>query len=51
MERVSLINGHIDGYSDNAEHCVCCGKVIPEGTQYCTVCAEIMRKGSEGNSK
>ena len=22
----------------NAEHCVCCGKVIPEGSQYCIVC-------------
>ena len=23
---------------DNAEHCVCCGQVIPEGSQYCIVC-------------
>ena len=22
----------------NAEHCVCCGQVIPEGSQYCIVC-------------
>lgn len=32
MNSVSLINGHIDGHSDNADRCVCCGKVIPEGT-------------------
>ncbi|MBQ4153882.1 MAG: hypothetical protein IJE01_01615 [Clostridia bacterium] len=23
---------------DNAEHCVCCGQVIPEGSQYCVIC-------------
>ena len=34
MANVSLVDGHID----NAEHCVCCGKVIPEGVQYCVVC-------------
>ena len=22
----------------NAEHCVCCGQVIPEGSQYCVIC-------------
>lgn len=27
-------NRHID----NAEHCVCCGAVIPEGRQVCIVC-------------
>ena len=31
---VSLIDGHID----NAEHCVCCGAVIPEGRQVCIIC-------------
>lgn len=46
-ETVSLINGHIDEKTENADRCVCCGKIIPEGTQYCRVCAEIMRKGSE----
>lgn len=34
MGCVSLIDGHIE----NAEHCVCCGKMIPEGSQYCIVC-------------
>ena len=34
MSNVSLIDGHID----NAEHCVCCGAVIPEGRQVCIVC-------------
>lgn len=34
MGYVSLI----DGYTKNAEHCVCCGQVIPEGNQYCIVC-------------
>jgi predicted nucleic acid-binding Zn ribbon protein len=34
MGYVSLMDGHID----NAEHCVCCGQVIPEGSQYCIVC-------------
>ena len=23
---------------DNSEHCVCCGKQIPEGSQYCVIC-------------
>lgn len=34
MINISLIDGHID----NAEHCVCCGAVIPEGRQVCIVC-------------
>ena len=34
MANVSLINGHID----NSEHCVCCGKDIPEGRQVCPQC-------------
>lgn len=34
MANVSLIDGHID----NAEHCVCCGAVIPEGRQHCVIC-------------
>ena len=34
MSNVSLIDGHID----NAEHCVCCGAVIPEGRQVCIIC-------------
>ena len=25
-------------YTENAEHCVCCGKVIPEGNQVCVIC-------------
>ena len=34
MSNVSLTDGHID----NAEHCVCCGAVIPEGRQVCIIC-------------
>lgn len=34
MSNISLIDGHID----NAEHCVCCGAVIPEGRQVCIIC-------------
>lgn len=34
MSNVSLIDGNID----NAEHCVCCGAVIPEGRQVCIIC-------------
>lgn len=34
--QVSLIDGHID----NAERCVCCGRVIPEGIQYCVICGQ-----------
>jgi hypothetical protein len=34
MGYVSLIDGHID----NADRCVCCGRVIPEGSQYCVIC-------------
>ena len=34
MSNISLIHGHID----NAEHCVCCGVVIPEGRQVCIIC-------------
>lgn len=34
MANVSLIDGHMD----NAEHCICCGEVIPEGRQVCPQC-------------
>ena len=34
MSNISLIDGHIE----NAEHCVCCGAVIPEGRQVCIIC-------------
>ena len=34
MINISLTDGHID----NAEHCVCCGAVIPEGRQVCIIC-------------
>ena len=34
MSNISLIDGHID----NAEHCVSCGAVIPEGRQVCIIC-------------
>ena len=36
MSNVSLIDGHLD----NAEHCVCCGQVIPEGRQHCIICGK-----------
>ena len=47
MTNVSLIDGHIDEKPENADRCVCCGAIIPEGTQYCRVCAEIMKKYNE----
>ena len=34
---VSLINGHLD----NTERCVCCGRDIPEGRQYCVICGKV----------
>lgn len=34
MSNISLTDGHID----NAEHCVSCGAVIPEGRQVCIIC-------------
>ena len=37
---VSLINGHID----NTERCVCCGREIPEGRQYCVICGKVPNK-------
>lgn len=40
MANVSLVDGHIE----NAEHCVCCGRVIPEGRQHCIICGEIPKK-------
>lgn len=36
MPNVSLIDGHLD----NAEHCVCCGQIIPEGRQVCIICGK-----------
>lgn len=27
-----------DGHFENAEHCVCCGAEIPEGSQVCIIC-------------
>ena len=26
------------------DHCVCCGRMIPEGRQVCSVCDEQMKK-------
>lgn len=37
---VSLINGHLD----NTERCVCCGREIPEGRQYCVICGKVPNK-------
>ena len=28
----------------NAEHCVCCGRIIPEGRQICPICQEQIDK-------
>ena len=36
MGSVNLIDGHIDG----ADACVCCGRDIPEGQQYCSICGK-----------
>lgn len=43
MANVSLIDGHLD----NAEHCVCCGAVIPEGRQHCVICGKKAEKGNQ----
>ena len=43
MSNVSLIDGHLD----NAEHCVCCGAVIPEGRQHCVICGYKADKGKQ----
>lgn len=40
MEGV-IVGGNVslvDGRFENAEHCVCCGAVIPEGSQVCIIC-------------
>lgn len=31
----------IDGHLDNTERCVCCGREIPEGRQYCVICGKV----------
>lgn len=33
------------------ERCVCCGAVIPEGRQYCPVCAKKAEKGADGHGQ
>ena len=43
MSNVSLIDGHLD----NAEHCVCCGQVIPEGRQHCVICGYKVENGKQ----
>lgn len=35
----------------NEERCVCCGAVIPEGRQYCPVCAKKAEKGADRNGQ
>lgn len=30
---------------DNAEHCIACGDIIPEGRQICKVCEKKLKKG------
>ena len=36
-----------DSVYDNAEHCVCCHRVIPENGQYCPFCGDV-KEESEG---
>lgn len=43
MSSVSLIDGHLD----NAEHCVCCDAVIPEGSQHCVICGYKAENGKQ----
>lgn len=33
-----IVTMHKASFQDNAEHCVCCGEVIPEGRQVCPYC-------------
>ena len=36
-----MVGGNVsldDGRFENAEHCVCCGAVIPEGSPVCIIC-------------
>ncbi|PKM63308.1 MAG: hypothetical protein CVU97_01010 [Firmicutes bacterium HGW-Firmicutes-21] len=28
----------IKARTDNAEHCVCCGAIVPEGREICPIC-------------
>ena len=37
-----------DSVYDNAEHCVCCGRDIPEGRQVCVICGKV-GKGKQTN--
>ena len=30
--------------ADNAEHCICCGAVIPEGREVCPTCEALRYK-------
>lgn len=43
MANVSLVDGHLD----NAEHCVCCGRIIPENSQYCFFCGMKVENGKQ----
>ena len=45
MENNNFINKHISG----SDICVCCGRDIPEGTQYCAICGEILTKDTKTN--
>ena len=40
MSNVSLIDGHMD----NADHCVSCGAIIPEGRMVCPMCENDRRE-------
>lgn len=47
MANASLIGGHMD----NAEHCICCGEVIPEERQVCPQCEAASKKERESDEK
>ena len=44
---VSLVGGHFE----NAEHCVCCGAVIPEGSQVCIICEGLIMSNEKHKCK
>ena len=34
---------------ENAEHCVCCGEIIPEGRMACPRCMVVVKEKEDGN--
>ena len=37
-------------HTENADRCVCCGEIIPEGRQVCPNCLVDVKKGREKNA-